>query len=296
MNDYEKAQVAVYSQNPRVRKRRKKPPSALMLFLILILVAACSAVVIFEKGNDENNVFVNQGGGNSAAVDETFTYVLDESLTDEEKLNVIQSSSEYPSEMVEFAEKYSQVIDYVYKYPYYKDTSFEIDLSAEASGDSVPLLLQWDERWGYIPYGEGLIGYTGCGPVCLSMVALYLTGDAMWTPAKVAEFSEQNGYCAPGDGTSWTLISRGSQSLGLNAKELPLMESTMKKELDNGHPIIIVVGEGDFTYSGHYLVIVGYDSAGFRVNDPNSPENSKKSWSYDRLSTQIRNLWAMSAL
>lgn len=279
-----------HRKNRRSKIRRKRL-CFILAFCLLFLINW-----IFRESNTVSSQESNASFPPSVTdVPGTVSAIPDENgLTADEKLEIIQTSSEYPSDMVEFAQKYPQVIDYVYEYPTCKSTVVEIDLSTEISDDSVPLLIQWDARWGYIPYGDGLIGYTGCGPVCLSMVALYLTGNAEWTPAKVAELSTENGYCVPGNGTSWTLISEGSRSLGLNAEELPLMESTMKNELDRGHPIILVVGPGDFTYSGHYLVVVGYDEDGFRVNDPNSYENSEKTWSYDTLSSQIRNLWAIS--
>ena len=50
---------------------------------------------------------------------------------------------------------------------------------------------------------------------------------------------------------------------------------------------------GDFTTSGHFIVIDGYDSTGFTVKDPNSAERSR-SWSYDRLAGQIAVIWAYS--
>ena len=31
----------------------------------------------------------------------------------------------------------------------------------------------------------------------------------------------------------------------------------------------------------------------FRVNDPNSYENSERLWTYEELESQIRNIWAM---
>jgi uncharacterized protein YvpB len=68
----------------------------------------------------------------------------------------------------------------------------------------------------------------------------------------------------------------------------------MKKALDAGSLIILNVGPGDFTDSGHFLVVTGYTDEGFSINDPNSRKNSEKIWSYDTLKGQIRNLWAMS--
>ena len=115
----------------------------------------------------------------------------------------------------------------------------------------MPLFIQWDERWGYDYYGKGMIGVNGCGPTSLSMVAVYLTGDTDLDPRKVAEFSEDNGFYVPDNGSAWTLMSQGAAMLGLESRELPLEESIVAEELDKGHPIICIMGPGDFTASGH---------------------------------------------
>ena len=38
---------------------------------------------------------------------------------------------------------------------------------------------------------------------------------------------------------------------------------------------------GDFTTSGHFIVIYGHNFLGFKVYDPNSIERSERTWSYD---------------
>jgi hypothetical protein len=81
----------------------------------------------------------------------------------------------------------------------------------------------------------------------------------------------------------------------MHAEQLPLDENTIKMHLDAGRPIIVSVGPGDFTSAGHYILLTGYDSSGFTIHDPNSPQNSEKHWTFERLSGQILNLWAMSA-
>ena len=210
------------------------------------------------------------------------------------KLEHIKSSGDYPASLIETAEKYPQTIDYVYDYPKKHGRSYDIDLSAEANGESVPLFIQWDERWGYEPYGTGFIGTSGCGPTALSMAAVYLTKNAEFSPLYVARMAGQRGYCVPGNGSSWTLISEGCSYLGLTAQELPLWEQSMKNALDDGAVLVLAVGPGDFTRSGHFIVVTGYTAEGFTVNDPNSRENSARTWSYDRLSPQIANLWSLS--
>ncbi len=213
----------------------------------------------------------------------------------EDKLSYIQSHPElYNSDLIELAQKNQEVLDYVYRYPELADEQPEIDLSAEAAGDSVPLLIQWDTRWGYYEYGSGMIGYTGCGPTCLSMVALYLTKDAKYTPIYLADYALENNYYVSGSGTTWSLMSEGGPGLGLSVRELPMDENTMVSALEAGEPIICSMGPGDFTDTGHYIVITGYSDGAFTVNDPNSPERSARTWTFDQLNGQVRNLWAFS--
>ena len=112
-------------------------------------------------------------------------------------------------------------------------------------------------------------------------------------PKDVAAFAQDNGYYARGYGSSWTLISQGSAQLGLEAQELPLVKKKITTALEEGHPVILALGAGDFTTTGHYIVLTGLENGFFRVNDPNSRDRSAKLWSYDQLEPQIRNIWAI---
>ena len=56
------------------------------------------------------------------------------------------------------------------------------------------------------------------------------------------------------------------------------------------------MGPGDFTTTGHFIVLTEYKNGKIRVNDPNSRKNSEKEWEYDAIKNQIRNLWAISIL
>ena len=111
-------------------------------------------------------------------------------------------------------------------------------------------------------------------------------------PYEVARWADENGYGVDGQGSSWTLMSEGAAGLGLQAEELPLWEDEIVQALSQGRPVICCVGEGDFTTTGHFIVLYDYDESGFFVKDPNSRKNSEKTWSYSQLENQIRNLWA----
>ena len=202
--------------------------------------------------------------------------------------------AEYPQSLIDLLERNPETESFVLNYPFRdetQDTGFRVD-----PAEGVPLLMQWDSRWGYVHYGSDVAGITGCGPVCLAMAGSYLTGDTeKFHPAAMMAFSEDNGYYAQGYGSSWTLISEGGVKLGLDVTELPLVEQRIRENLEAGNPIICSMRAGDFTTSGHYIVLTGWEEDGIRVNDPNSYENSGKLWPYERIEGQIRNLWVIKA-
>ena len=199
---------------------------------------------------------------------------------------------DYPESLIDLLARNPETEAFVLEYPSRREEQY--DLKEIADREAVPLFLQWDRRWGYRRYGSDVMGITGCGPTCLAMVGYYLTGDGdTFDPAAVAEFAERNGYYASGYGSSWTLISEGGVKLGLDVTEIPLVKKRMTDNLEVGNPIICAMGAGDFTSTGHYIVITGLKDGMFVVNDPNSVENSEMLWSYERIEDQIRNLWVI---
>ena len=212
-------------------------------------------------------------------------------------MEIVNHPDQYPERLLESLARNPELLDFALDYPKKRGTSnSKIDLSGKYQSGQIPLLIQWDEDWGYVPYGDGIIGLDGCGPTCLSMVAVGLTGDSSLNPKAVAEFSEKNGYLdAKTNSTLWTLMSEGAQKLGLNSREIPLNETRMASELSEGHPIICSLFPGDFTAVGHFIVLCDYKDGKFSIKDPNSRIRSGEAWSYEKLKPQIRNLWAFSS-
>ena len=287
----------------RRKKRRKILMRRIALMLCLVLLAAAAVKGAWFVVQTVAAGITQKTESIVSAVEETAeasSHVQEElplpvtKLSQSEKLACILEDDSYPEKLKEMAQKNSETIDFVYNYPQLKDEVWNIDLTEESQSDQVPLLMQWDERWGYITYNGGMMGYGGCGPTTLSMVVLYLTRDASATPAAVAAYAESAGYCVPGSGSTWSLIKEGCEHYGLHASEVAMVENRIRDKLDEGCPVVVNVGPGDFTDSGHYMVIVGYNDQGFIINDPNSRTNSEKRWTFDQLNGQVRNLWAMS--
>ena len=155
------------------------------------------------------------------------------------------SLDDYPDALVQLYARNPDARDFVRDYPKKKDLTPTIDLSGLAGSETVPLLLQWDERWGYREYNESIIGLAGCGPTCLSMVTIYLTGDTTKDPLWMCQFAEAHQFNVPGSGSKWALISEGGRMLGLDVTQIPLDKDRIYRNLDVGNPIIVVVGPGE---------------------------------------------------
>lgn len=201
----------------------------------------------------------------------------------------------YPRSLIDLLERNPETEEFVLEYPFRKELEqppFQYDLS-----EGVPLMMQWDQRWGYKRYGSDMAAITGCGPLCLAMAGYYVSdGDDRFHPEKMMAFAEENGYYSKGNGSSWTLISEGGVKLGLDVTEIPLVKKRVMDNLEVNNPIICSMRAGDFTTTGHYIVLVGAEDGLIRVNDPNSYENSQKLWSYEQIEGQIRNLWVIRGI
>ena len=163
--------------------------------------------------------------------------------------------------------------------------------SAWKAGE-VPALYQRDPAWADGTYAEDDFGTTGCGPTCMAMAYVALTGRTDMTPADMGAFSERLG-CATPDGTAWTFMTEGAAELGLVAEEVPADEQSVRRALLSGSPVICSVGPGDFTSTGHFIVLAGIDEQGrLLVRDPNSPERTGKAWDFATVLGQCRAIWA----
>ena len=166
---------------------------------------------------------------------------------------------------------------------------------SEWAQGAIPHLYQTDPAWAHQPYAGGTVEKNGCGPTCLSMVYVALTGRTDLGPKEMAAFSERGGYTVDGM-TAWALMTDGAAELGLTSEQLGASERAVRSALAAGSPVICSVGPGDFTSSGHFIVLAGIaDDGQVIVRDPNSQERSERTWDLGRVLAQCANLWAFSA-
>ncbi len=263
------------------RKRANRRYNNLIFLLLLVCLSVAAAVLL--SGNYKSAAPSGVGGyeaGAQPGSSHTETpYELD--------------ISDYPEKLQELYWKNPDARQFVLDYFENLGREQQIDLSGEVESGTVPLLMQWDQRWGYSEYSGNLMGLSGCGPTCLSMAAIYLLDDPTLHPLAMAEFSTDHGCSTQGDGTSWSLFSDACTDLGLTSRELPLNRGDIDSALEDGQLVVCILGPGDFTDSGHFILLTGISDGEYTVNDPNSYERSAKTWSFEDLSPQVRNIWAL---
>ncbi|MGL5642426.1 MAG: C39 family peptidase, partial [Paraclostridium sp.] len=242
---------------------------------------------------------LNTNKHSSISKDEIVTKLEDLSHSDPKINEILNNIDRYPDKYLELLSKNIETINFVLNYPNHtsKSDSKKTSIEEYYTPGEIPLFLQWDKNWGYDMYGEDPIAIDGCAPTSLAMVAVGLTGNTSVTPLSVSDYAYKNGYYIDGVGSSWSLISEGSKHFGLKSHELPLNKSSILSTLESGNPIILTVGPGTFTSTGHFLVLTGLtDDGKIKINDPNSKLNSSKSWDVDIFLNETKNLWKISKL
>jgi hypothetical protein len=211
--------------------------------------------------------------------------------------DILMNLARYPEDLLNLLAKNTETIDFVSDYLMHVDDDKENgEISEEEVADTtLPLFQQWDKRWGYVKYGSNIIAINGCGPTCMSMVYIGLTGDTTMNPAAVADFCIENDYYTEDSGTSWNLMSEGAQKLGLKAERISLGQQAIQEKLAGGSVVICSMMPGDFTDTGHFIILRGMTEDGkLLVNDPNSIARSEKEWDFDTVLGQTKAAWAYS--
>ncbi len=260
-----------------------------------------------EPENESNKfeISVISGNGNSDMVQsldsgEAMLIIQEELLQREIHFDTdaeyewLQSHKElFPSEKVEGADGNAGLIHFLYQYgngEYMPDEEFELT-DAELSAD-IPLLMQWDERWGFEDYGSYNIGISGCGPTCLSMILIGFTKNEQLNPLYLADYAMSHNYYLKGTGTKWAFFSDVAQLYGITCNELSVTEEDIIGELEKGHPVICSMRRGQFTRAGHFIVLTGINNDVITINDPNSLALSQKEWDFYDIRSEIAHAWS----
>ena len=291
----------------RIRKRRRQVMAA------RALVAAVAIVVVFlifygigrltgplgrssdkhmaqQSGQPENTPFV-------VDIPEGYEKIYAKLFEMREQYpevdDILLNMAQYPKDVLRMLTNNEETLEFVRDYPkHVDDETVSGTITEQEIANKIPHFLQWDQRWGYVKYSNNILAINGCGPTCISMVYSGLTGKTDMTPADVADFCIEHNYDTEDSGTSWALMLDGAQKLGLKAEKISVNKTSIKDKLLAGQPIICSMESGDFTTTGHFIVIRGLTGKGkMLINDPNSISRSEKKWKFDAVLKQIKAAW-----
>ncbi|NLW64830.1 MAG: hypothetical protein GXY26_01155 [Clostridiales bacterium] len=319
--------ISTYKKETKRRKARKQAEKKQGKALPAVLIIAIAVFILLKTNSTSSNSIFSPPDRKAAAscdniqtnfevdlnelaaliTDDMYTFTACQSDIDE----LYKTAEEYPEYrdnihfFIEHIGAYSQAgittilmapekTDFILLEPFSKDdgSAYEAEISVQKG--EIPFLIQYDSRWAFHIYGSSSMGNTGCGPTCLSMAAIGLTGNTGYTPPYVSDYAMNSGYYVYGAGTAWSLFTDGAADFGLRGEVIPADEETMRDRLKKGEVIIASMQEGDFTRGGHFIVIHGCGTDGFMVHDPSSIMRSGIVWSFDRLYPQIAQLWSLS--
>lgn len=164
------------------------------------------------------------------------------------------------------------------------------------NASSMPLYYQYAQPWGAVAYGTSNIKECGCAPTCIAMVASYLNGRSIY-PNDVVEFTGNTYYIA-GSGSTWSIFPACAEYYGLRCRNVGKNANSVIRALSSGQPVIVSMGPGTFTRSGHFIVLRGINADGrVFVNDPNDSSSKNfynQTFSLNQIMAESKNFWVFS--
>jgi len=164
--------------------------------------------------------------------------------------------------------------------------------------------LQTDTRWKNVAYavkGESAtIGGSGCGPTALAMV-LATWADPKVTPATECKWALAHGYKALNHGTYYGYFVPAAKRYGLSCTQLNSvsifgnagsgLHAQVLQYLAQGDLIIACMGPGNWTKSGHFVLLWDVQGDIAYVNDPASTLDRRTRGSWAMFRQQVKFYW-----
>ena len=164
--------------------------------------------------------------------------------------------------------------------------------------------LQTDPRWGSLDYSapgeKTTIAASGCGPTAMAMV-LATWADPSVTPKTECAWALAHGYKAPHQGTYYGYFEPAGARYGLRVTRLNYTNiygnatssyhAKAKDALDRGDLVIACMGKGNWTSSGHYVLVWDIQGDTIYINDPASTLARRTRGSYALFKQQVKYYW-----
>lgn len=166
--------------------------------------------------------------------------------------------------------------------------------------------LQTDPRWAAADYSapgeKTTIGASGCGPTAMAMV-LATWADPTVTPKTECDWAKRNGYKAPRQGTYYGYFEPAGKRYGLKVTRLnwaniygnngAVYHKQAAEAVQRGDLVIACMGKGNWTSSGHYVLVWDIRGDTIYINDPASTRAARTQGSYSLFKKQVKYYWVI---
>ena len=121
----------------------------------------------------------------------------------------------------------------------------------------------------FAPFGSRMIGQNGCGITTFAMLATYMTDSYQTPPVMAVQYGEY--YDEETHGTNGDLFLHAPCQMGFYLDKVSFDLEEVIQALKDGKIVISRQEKGDFTSSGHYILIQHYneEDGTFQVRDSN---------------------------
>ena len=166
--------------------------------------------------------------------------------------------------------------------------------------------LQTDSRWGWNDYSASgektTIRASGCGPTAMAMV-LATWADPSVDPKTECAWALAHGYKAPHQGTYYGYFEPAGARYGLEVDRLNWTNiygratsphhETVKEAIERGDLVIACMGKGNWTSSGHYVLVWDIRGETIYINDPASTKAHRVRGDYALFKKQVKYYWVV---
>ena len=120
----------------------------------------------------------------------------------------------------------------------------------------------------------------------MSMVVSTLTGKNI-PPPDMIDIATRSGYACDGAGSYHSIVPGLARKFNLKCTGIGSSGPKLKKALQEGKLVVALMGPGDFTKNGHFIVLRGITSDGrVLVNDPASTKRTNMTWDFNKFPQQ----------
>lgn len=165
---------------------------------------------------------------------------------------------------------------------------------------------QYDSKWGSLPYAvdgeKSTIKSAGCGPTALANVLAAIVSPYI-DPVTLASWARQHNYKVKASGTSYSFFVPCAAAYGVKVRRINTVNiygnvnspyhAQILSELMDGNWVIACMGKGNWTSSGHYITVYGYQNGKVYINDPGSAKAGRASNTWELFKSQVKFYWVV---